>query len=222
MHAGNIFIEKVGDDIQYILVDFGIMGTLPANDQRYLAENFSAFFQQDYPRVAQLHIASGWVPADTRADAFANAIRTVCEPIFSRPANEISFAELFMGLLNTARTFDMVILPQMILLQKTLMNVEGLARFLDPQINIWDAAKPCIEQWSKQRSSFKVLRQQLRDAPLWINRVLQLPELATRTLESLNAYQNNMLKIKSVKYKSFATGFICAIFFSSLLFFIVI
>ncbi|HLF66244.1 MAG TPA: AarF/UbiB family protein, partial [Gammaproteobacteria bacterium] len=210
MHPGNIFIEKVDDEIKYILVDFGIMGTLPTQDQRYLAENLGAFFQQDYDRVAQLHIASGWVPANTRHDAFATAIRTVCEPIFARSPHEISFAELFLGLLNTARTFDMEVLPQMILLQKTLMNVEGLARYLDPNIDIWQSAKPILKKWSSKGSQIKRLRHQLRDAPLWIDQVLRLPSLATQALERFNQ-QLAQKKNKTLYYKSFATGFGCAV-----------
>ncbi len=207
MHPGNIFVEKTQEGLKYILVDFGIMGTLPLDDQRYLAENLSAFFAQDYQRVAQLHIASGWVPKDTRADAFANAIRTVCEPIFSRKPSEISFAELFLRLLQTAREFNMTILPQLMLLQKTLVNVEGLARFLDPEIDIWDTAKPCLEKFFKRRSSFKVLRQQLRDAPRYFSRFLELPDLARSVLEQINASQARTKVVKTTAYKSFATGF---------------
>lgn len=210
MHAGNIFVEKTPEGLKYILVDFGIMGTLPAEDQRYLAENFSAFFDKDYDRVAQLHIASGWVPANTRPDAFANAIRTVCEPIFARKPSDISFAELFLRLLQTAREFNMVILPQLILLQKTLMNVEGLARFLDPEIDIWDTAKPCLDSFFKQRSQLKRLRTQLRHAPAFMNRLLQLPDLASSLLEQINARQNTANTVKKTAYKSFATGFACA------------
>lgn len=210
MHPGNIFVEKTPDGIKYILVDFGIMGTLPENDQRYLAENLAAFFAKDYQRVAQLHIASGWVPLDTRQDAFANAIRTVCEPIFSRKPSEISFAELFLRLLQTAREFNMVILPQLILLQKTLMNVEGLARFLDPHIDIWETAKPCLDKFFKQRSQLKILRKQLRDMPAWITRVIALPDLARHTLEQFNAQQSSANRIKKTAYKSFALGFVCA------------
>ncbi len=203
MHAGNIFVEKTSEGIKYILVDFGIMGTLPTADQRYLAENFSAFFAQDYDRVAQLHIASGWVPPGTRQDAFANAIRTVCEPIFSRKPSEISFAELFLRLLQTARQFNMVILPQLMLLQKTLMNVEGLARFLDPNIDIWDTAKPCLEKFFKQQSTFKLLRKQLRDTPTFITRLFALPEMFAQ--QKAAAYT-----VRKTAYKSFVLGFACA------------
>ncbi|MGA2655014.1 MAG: 2-polyprenylphenol 6-hydroxylase [Gammaproteobacteria bacterium] len=203
MHAGNIFVEKTPDGIKYILVDFGIMGTLPTEDQRYLAENFSAFFAQDYDRVAQLHIASGWVPKDTRPDEFANAIRTVCEPIFSRKTSEISFAELFLRLLQTAKQFNMVILPQLMLLQKTLMNVEGLSRYLDPNIDIWDTAKPCLEKFFKQQSTFKLLRKQLRNTPAFINRLFALPDM-------LSQQKAKMKSVRKTAYQSFALGFICA------------
>lgn len=203
MHPGNIFVENTPEGVKYILVDFGIIGTLPESDQRYLAENFSAFLAQDYQRVAQLHIASGWVPAGTRQDAFANAIRTVCEPIFAREPNEISFAELFLRLLQTAREFDMVILPQLLLLQKTLMNVEGLARYLDPNIDIWQTAKPCLEKFFKQQSNFKLLRKQLRNAPAFITRLMALPEML--------ALQNAKASAaRKTAYKSFALGFACA------------
>jgi ubiquinone biosynthesis protein len=220
MHPGNIFIEKTNDGFKYILVDFGIMGTLHLKDQRYLAENLAAFLNKDYDKVAQLHIDSGWVPRNTRADTFASAIRTVSEPIFAREPHEVSFGELFLRLLETAREFNMAILPQLILLQKTLANVEGLARYLDPHIDIWDTAKPCLETWFKKRNGPKALLKQLRLSVLSAQQLCQLPNLALRALEEIvnkengSTTQEMLHKIdndhKKVGRINFITGFLCA------------
>jgi len=134
MHPGNIFVEPGG---RYIAVDFGIMGTLSHDDQHYLAGNFLAFFQRDYRKVAELHVESGWVPEDTRVEEFEAAIRTVCEPIFERPFKDISFGLLLLRLFQTARRFNMEIQPQLVLLQKTLLNIEGLGRQLYPELDLW-------------------------------------------------------------------------------------
>jgi len=171
MHPGNIFIDASRpDDPRYMAVDFGIVGTLDPRDQRYLAENFLAFFERDYRRVAELHVASGWVPAGTRVDEFESAIRTVCEPIFQKPIGEISFAQLLVRLFETARRFDMEVQPQLVLLQKTLFNIEGLGRELYPELDLWVTAKPFLERWSERRflgsASFAQLRRNLkRDLP---------------------------------------------------------
>jgi ubiquinone biosynthesis protein len=143
MHPGNIFVEPDG---RYIAVDFGIMGTLTPEDQRYLAENLLAFFNRDYRRVAALHVESGWVPAGTRVDEFEAAIRTVCEPIFNRPLSEISFGHFLVNLFQTARRFNMEVQPQLVLLQKTLLNIEGLGRQLYPELDLWATAKPFMER----------------------------------------------------------------------------
>jgi ubiquinone biosynthesis protein len=181
MHPGNIF---VADNGQYLAVDFGIMGSLNASDQRYLAENFLAFFNRDYRRVAQLHVDSGWVAADTRIDEFEAAIRTVCEPIFDKPLKEISFGHLLLRLFQTARRFNMEVQPQLILLQKTLLNIEGLGRQLYPDLDLWKTAKPFLERWMAEqigpRSFFRHLRE---NGPLWLEQLPRLPGLFHDVLE---------------------------------------
>jgi len=185
MHPGNIFIQ-VHDpkDPKYAAVDFGIVGTLNPVDQRYLAENFLAFFEQDYHRVAKLHIDSGWVPPDTRVDELESAVRTVCEPIASKPLDEISFAQVLMRLFETARRFDMQVQPQLILLQKTLLNIEGLGRELYPQLDLWETAYPIMRQWMTDRLGGKAmiddirdnlpeLRETLRELPHWLKAIAE-------------------------------------------------
>ena len=154
MHPGNIFVD-VADPAhpRYMAVDFGIIGTLSPRDQHYLAENFLAFFNRDYRRVAVLHVESGWVPAGTREDEFETAIRTVCEPIFNKPLKDISFAQLLLRLFQTARRFNMEVQPQLMLLQKTLFNIEGLGRDLYPELDLWQTAKPFLEGWTRERMS---------------------------------------------------------------------
>jgi ubiquinone biosynthesis protein len=154
MHPGNIFVDVTDPDApKYVAIDFGIMGTLTAEDQRYLAGNFLAFFQRDYRRVARLHIDSGWVPAHTRVDELESAVRAVCEPIFDRPLKEISFGLVLLRLFETARRFDMEVQPQLILLQKTLLAIEGLGRELYPELDLWVTAKPILENWMAERTS---------------------------------------------------------------------
>ncbi len=173
MHPGNIFVTPQGN---YIAVDFGIMGSLTASDQRYLAENFIAFFRRDYRRVAELHIESGWVPGETRVDEFEAAIRTVCEPIFGRPLKEISFGLFLLNLFQTARRFDMEVQPQLILLQKTLLNIEGLGRQLYPELDLWETAKPFLEQWMQDQVGVKAFARGLKEhVPRWAEILPQLP-----------------------------------------------
>ena len=156
MHPGNIFIDnKHPDEPKYVAIDFGIVGSLSKRDQHYLAGNFLAFFNNDYYRVAKLHVDSGWVPPDTRVDELEAAIRSVCEPIFNKPLREISFGLVLMRLFDTARKFDMRVQPQLVLLQKTLLNIEGLGRQLYPDLDLWDTAKPFLENWMKERTSVK-------------------------------------------------------------------
>ncbi len=158
MHPGNIFVNPDRPEApQYIAVDFGIIGSLTPSDQRYLAENFYAFFRRDYRRVAELHVESGWVPADTRVTDFESAIRTVCEPIFERPLREISFGFFLLRLFQTARRFNMEVQPQLVLLQKTLLNIEGLGRDLYPDLDLWKTAKPFIERWMHEQVGVKAL-----------------------------------------------------------------
>ena len=154
MHPGNIFVDASDPQKpRYLALDFGIVGTLSPQDQRYLAENFVAFFNRDYRRVAELHLESGWVPDTARVDEFESAIRSVCEPIFNRPLKDISFGLFLMRLFQTARRFNMVVQPQLVLLQKTLLNIEGLGRQLYPDLDLWKTAKPIMEQWMRARLS---------------------------------------------------------------------
>ena len=175
MHPGNIFVSPEG---QYIAVDFGIMGTLSSEDQRYLAENFLAFFNRDYRRVAELHVQSGWVPESTRVDEFESAIRSVCEPIFERPLKEISFGHLLLHLFQTASRFNMEIQPQLMLLQKTLLNIEGLGRQLYPDLDLWKTAKPFLETWMADNLGIKSFISSMKQqSPQWLEMFPQLPGL---------------------------------------------
>ena len=181
MHPGNLF---VGNDGLYMAVDFGIMGTLNPVDQRYLAENFLAFFNRDYRRVAELHVESEWVPEGTRVDEFEAAIRTVCEPIFEKPLNEISFGNVLLRLFQTARRFNMEVQPQLVLLQKTLLNIEGLGRQLYPELDLWKTAKPFLERtMSEQLGARSLLRNLKESIPAWTDTLPHLPVLAHRFLE---------------------------------------
>ena len=181
MHPGNLF---VGTDGRYMAVDFGIMGTLNPVDQRYLAENFLAFFNRDYRRVAELHVESEWVPEGTRVDEFEAAIRTVCEPIFEKPLNEISFGNVLLRLFQTARRFNMEVQPQLVLLQKTLLNIEGLGRQLYPQLDLWQTAKPFLERTMSEQLGARSLLRNLKDSiPAWSDALPDMPVLAHRFLE---------------------------------------
>ncbi|MGH8307130.1 MAG: ubiquinone biosynthesis regulatory protein kinase UbiB [Gammaproteobacteria bacterium] len=163
MHPGNIFVDITDPkNPRYVAVDFGIVGTLDPRDQQYLAENFLAFFKRDYLRVAELHVESGWVPVGTRVNEFESAIRTVCEPIFNRPLKDISFGQLLVRLFQTARRFNMTVQPQLVLLQKTLLNIEGLGRELYPDLDLWKTAKPFLEDWVRAQTSLKSTLKRLR------------------------------------------------------------
>jgi ubiquinone biosynthesis protein len=175
MHPGNIFVSPEG---KYIAVDFGIVGTLSPNDQRYLAENFLAFFNRDYRRVAELHLESGWVPADTRVDEFESAIRSVCEPNFNRPLKEISFGHVLLRLFQTARRFNMEVQPQLVLLQKTLLNIEGLGRQLYPDLDLWKTAKPFLERWMREQLGARAFIKRMREnMPSWSEKMPEIPAL---------------------------------------------
>jgi ubiquinone biosynthesis protein len=181
MHPGNIF---VGADARYLAVDFGIMGTLSPGDQRYLAENFLAFFRRDYRRVAELHVESEWVPASTRVDEFESAIRTVCEPIFERPLKDISFGHLLLRLFQTARRFNMEVQPQLVLLQKTLLNIEGLGRQLYPDLDLWQTAKPFLERWMSEQVGPRAFVRNLRaNVPVWTETLPEIPQLLHQVLD---------------------------------------
>jgi len=191
MHPGNVFVSDTG---QYIAVDFGIMGTLSHDDQRYLAENFLAFFNRDYHRVAELHVESGWVPKTTRIEEFESAIRSVCEPIFERPLKDISFGNLLLRLFQTARRFDMPVQPQLVLLQKTLLNIEGLGRQLYPELDLWQTAKPFLERWMNEHIGWRGLVKSLKqNAPLMAEKLPELPLLLHDVLEKAH---NGKLKIE--------------------------
>jgi ubiquinone biosynthesis protein len=170
MHPGNIFVQ-LGDPEypKYCAVDFGIVGSLDSRDQHYLAENFLAFFDRDYHRIAKLHVDSGWVPGETRVEELEAAVRTVCEPIFNKPLSEISFGQVLLRLFETARRFDMKVQPQLILLQKTLLQIEGLGRQLYPELDLWKTAQPVLKDWASDRLSGRNLAEQLRR---------QLPDLS--------------------------------------------
>jgi len=180
MHPGNILVSPAG---QYIALDFGIMGSLTPTDKNYLAQNFLAFFRRDYRRVALAHIESGWIPADTSVEAFETAIRAVCEPIFDKPLKDISFGKLLLRLFQTSRRFNMPVQPQLVMLQKTLLNIEGLGRDLDLDLDLWATAKPFLERWMSEQVGWRALLRQVREeAPLWATTLPQLPRLIHRAL----------------------------------------
>ena len=181
MHPGNIFVSPEG---QYIAIDFGIMGTLTTEDQRYLAENLLAFFNRDYRRVAELHVESEWVPKTTRIDEFEAAIRTVSEPIFEKPLAEISFGHFLLRLFQVARRFDMEVQPQLVLLQKTLLNIEGLGRQLYPELDLWTTAKPYMEEWIKKQVGPRAFARRVKEnLPILSEQLPEIPLLAYRVLK---------------------------------------
>lgn len=188
MHPGNIFVNaKDPAHPQYIAVDFGIVGSLTPEDQRYLAENFYAFFQRDYRRVAELHVESGWVPPTTRVNDFESAIRTVCEPIFERPLKEISFGHFLLRLFQTARRFNMEVQPQLVLLQKTLLNIEGLGRQLYPDLDLWKTAKPFIENWMHEQIGIKALARGMKTHfPKLLEKMPETPLLMADVINKLS------------------------------------
>jgi len=187
MHPGNIFVAgETPDDPKYIAVDFGIMGSLSSGDQRYLAENFAAFFNRDYRRVAELHVDSGWVDRDTRIDEFEASIRSVCEPMFQRPLSEISFGQLLLRLFQTARHFNMEIQPQLLLLEKTFLHIEGIGRQLYPQLDLWDTAKPFIEGWLSEQLGVRALVKGMKkNLPYIAEHLPDLPQLAFKALDRI-------------------------------------
>jgi ubiquinone biosynthesis protein len=185
MHPGNIFVQvEDPKNPRYAAVDFGIVGTLQPRDQYYLAENFMAFFDRDYARIAALHIESGWVPRGTRPDELESAVRTVCEPIFNKPLKEISFAQVLLRLFATARRFDMRVQPQLILLQKTLFNIEGLGRQLYPELDLWKTAQPVLRAWMRERTSvrsiLKEIRARMPDALMTLRQIPPILQTAVR------------------------------------------
>ncbi|MDY0146740.1 MAG: ubiquinone biosynthesis regulatory protein kinase UbiB [Halothiobacillus sp.] len=185
MHPGNIFVD-VSNPAQpkYMAIDFGIVGSLMPEDQRYIAENFHAFFNRDYRRVAELHVESGWVPSSTRVEEFESAIRTVCEPIFQKPLKEISFGHFLFRLFQVARRFDMEVQPQLTLLQKTLLAIEGLGRQLYPDLDLWATAKPFIERWMRERVGPKAFLKRFKnELPFVMEHFAELPRLTVSALK---------------------------------------
>lgn len=197
MHPGNIFVSyEHPQDPQYICIDFGIIGTLNDNDQRYLAENLVAFFNRDYKRVAELHVESGWVSRDTRIEEFESAIRTVCEPIFEKPLKDISFAQVVLRLFQVARRFNMEVQPQLVLLQKTLLAIEGLGRQLYPELDLWSTAKPFLEKWLREQIGPKNFFNQIKqNLPFFAE---QLPHMPKLLFEVLTLKKEELLLNKEV------------------------
>lgn len=185
MHPGNIQVSTAPATFgRYIALDFGIVGTLTEFDKEYLAQNFIAFFRRDYKRVAELHIESGWVPAGTRVDELEGAIRAVCEPHFDRPLKDISLGQVLLRLFQTSRRFNVEIQPQLVLLQKTLLNVEGLGRQLDPELDLWATAKPFLERWMNDQVGWRGLVTRLKnEAPRYVQLLPELPRLLHQALQ---------------------------------------
>ena len=205
MHPGNIFVQPQARrdgtiHSRYIALDFGIMGTLTETDKRYLAQNFLGFFNRDYRRVAQTHLDAGWVPAGTRLDQFEAAIRAVCEPVFDRPLKEIYFGKLLLRLFQTSRRFNVEIQPQLVMLQKTLLNIEGLGRQLDPELDLWKTAKPLLERWMNDQLGWRGLLNTLkREAPYWATTLPQIPRLLHQRLadERLGALEASLERLNA-------------------------
>ncbi|CAG1016420.1 partial putative protein kinase UbiB, partial [Burkholderiaceae bacterium] len=180
---------------RYIALDFGIVGTLTEYDKEYLAQNFVAFFRRDYKRVAELHVESGWVPATTRVDELEGAIRTVCEPHFDRPLKDISLGQVLLRLFQASRRFNVEIQPQLVLLQKTLLNVEGLGRQLDPELDLWHTAKPFLERWMNDQIGWRGLIEGLqREGPRYVQLLPELPRLLHQYLAAKPAAGDAMLE----------------------------
>jgi len=198
MHPGNIQVSLAPETFgRYISLDFGIVGTLTEVDKEYLAQNFSAFFQRDYKRVAELHIESGWVPRATRVDELESAIRACCEPMFDRPLKELSLGMVLMRLFQTSRRFQVEIQPQLVLLQKTLLNIEGLGRELDPDLDLWSTAKPFLERWMlEQVGPEKLLAQLKAEAPSYAKLLPMLPRLLAQYLKTApSASQSHLVEL---------------------------
>ena len=196
MHPGNIQVSIAPETFgRYIALDFGIVGTLTESDKQYLAHNFIAFFRRDYKRVAELHLESGWVPAGTRVDELEGAIRAVCEPHFDRPLKDISLGQVLLRLFQTSRRFNVEIQPQLVLLQKTLLNVEGLGRQLDPELDLWNTAKPFLERWMNEQVGWRGLLEHLKtEAPRYVQLLPQLPRLLHQALQPRPVVEQQVLE----------------------------
>lgn len=203
MHPGNIFVLiEDPENPKYAAVDFGIVGTLSSVDQHYLAENFLAFFERDYYKIAKLHVDSGWVPADTRIDELETAVRTVCEPIFNKPMSEISFAQVLIRLFETARRYNMEVQPQLILLQKTLLNIEGLGRELYPQLDLWETAYPVLRRWMDEQIGGRAMIDSIRDNMPQIREALRELPVAIRSLSDQAAQGSLSMRIRSTELEA--------------------
>ncbi len=197
MHPGNIFVSyEHPENPKYIGIDCGIVGSLNKEDKRYLAENFIAFFNRDYRKVAELHVDSGWVPPDTNVEEFEFAIRTVCEPIFEKPLAEISFGHVLLNLFNTARRFNMEVQPQLVLLQKTLLYVEGVGRQLYPQLDLWKTAKPFLESWIKDQVGIPALVRAFKEkAPFWVEKCQNCLNWFTTVCARASIYSTVLIRL---------------------------
>ncbi len=209
MHPGNV---QVAQDGRYIALDFGIMGTLTDTDKHYLAQNFIAFFQRDYKRVAEVHIESGWAPANTRVDEFESAIRAVCEPIFDKPLRDVSFGRVLLRLFQTSRQFGIEVQPQLVLLQKTLLNIEGLGLQLNPELDLWKTAKPWLEHWMSEQVGWRGFVKALKkEMPYYINMLPEMPRLLHQRLTDKPKAQLEILLqtlIIQQKHRNQLLGFI--------------
>lgn len=203
LHPGNIFVsEENKENPSFIAVDFGIVGSLSHNDQRYIAENMIAFFKRDYQRVAELHIESGWLPPDTRIDQFEGAIRAVSEPIFEQPLKDISFGKLLMRLFQVARRFNINVQPQLVLLQKTLLNIESLCRQLSPELDLWSSASPQIERWLKRQLGPRAFLKRLREnLPLYSEQLPEIPLMVFEVLKEAKHQQERARFAQAAKLK---------------------
>jgi ubiquinone biosynthesis protein len=204
MHPGNIFVAvDAANHGKYVALDFGIMGTLSERDKSYLAKNFLAFFRRDYHRVATTHLESGWVPANTRVDELTSEIRVVCEPIFDRPLKEISLGKVLVQLFRASRRFNVEIQPQLVLLQKTLLNVEGLGRQLDPDLDLWVTAKPFLERWMEDQIGFRALQRRFfAEAASLVETLPELPRLLHERLSAPPAASDIALRALALAQQS--------------------
>jgi ubiquinone biosynthesis protein len=200
MHPGNVYVSREHrENPQYIALDCAIIGTLSKADQQYLARNLLAIFKQDYRRVAELHVESGWVPSDTPIPAFESTMRAVCEPIFQKPIRDISFGLLLLQLFRTASRFNMEVQPSLVLLQKTLLNIEGLGKQLYPDLDLWQTALPFLERWQKQRLSPLANLRKIRDRlPEWVEQAPDVPELVFAALQQAGT---NKLQVQQLHAK---------------------
>ena len=203
MHPGNVYVSReYKENPQYIALDCAIIGSLSRDDQQYLARNLLAIFKQDYRRVAELHVESGWVPPDTSVPAFASMMRAVCEPVFQKPISEISFGHILLQLFRTASRFDMEVQPSLVLLQKTLLNIEGLGKQLYPQLDLWQTALPFLENWQRRRlSPLANLRKVKERLPEWLEQAPELPDMIYRALEEQGSGQKRLREMtERVRY----------------------